>query len=81
MKLGAILRPPGRAIASCIVGLIRVYQRTLSPMLGSVCRFHPSCSNYMVGALGKYGLARGLWKGIGRILRCHPWNPGGYDPP
>ncbi|MFO0952223.1 MAG: membrane protein insertion efficiency factor YidD [Isosphaeraceae bacterium] len=64
-----------------MIGLIRVYQVTLSPLLGNVCRFEPSCSRYMVGALKKYGLFRGSFKGVGRVLRCHPWNPGGYDPP
>lgn len=61
--------------------LIRTYQRLLSPLLGNVCRFYPSCSNYTIGAIEKYGLLRGIWKGTKRICRCHPWNPGGYDPP
>lgn len=60
---------------------IFVYQRTLSPLLGNACRFEPSCSRYMAGALEKYGLFRGLGRGLLRIGRCHPWSPGGYDPP
>lgn len=64
-----------------VIGLIRVYQRTLSPLLGNVCRFEPSCSRYMIGAIEKYGLIRGVGKGCLRVLRCHPWHPGGYDPP
>lgn len=72
---------PSRLSIAALIGCIWVYQRTLSPLLGNVCRFHPSCSRYMVEALQKYGLVRGLWKGTRRILRCHPWNPGGYDPP
>lgn len=44
------------------------------------CRFHPTCSEYAVQAIGKYGLIRGLLKSLNRLLRCHPWNPGGYDP-
>lgn len=72
---------PSRALVALLVGLIRVYQVTISPLLGPVCRFEPSCSRYMIGALSKYGLVRGLARGIGRLLRCHPWNPGGYDPP
>lgn len=72
---------PSRAAIAAMIGLIRVYQVTLSPLLGNVCRFEPSCSRYMVGALKKYGLFRGSFKGVGRVLRCHPWNPGGYDPP
>jgi putative membrane protein insertion efficiency factor len=72
---------PGRAASALLIGLIRVYQATLSPLLGNVCRFEPSCSRYMVGALKKYGLVRGLARGLRRLSRCHPWNPGGYDPP
>ena len=77
----AVLAWPGRVIIAVLIVLIRIYQYTLSPLLGPACRFEPSCSRYMIGALRKYGLFRGLLKGIGRILRCHPWNPGGYDPP
>lgn len=72
---------PGRLVGLLIIGSIRIYQRTLSPLLGHVCRFEPSCSRYMVGAIEKYGVLTGVWKGLGRILRCHPWHPGGYDPP
>jgi putative membrane protein insertion efficiency factor len=64
-----------------LVGLIRVYQVTLSPLLGPSCRFEPSCSQYAVEAVRKYGLAAGLLRTVGRIARCHPWHPGGYDPP
>ena len=72
---------PGRAAVAVLIGMIRVYQVTLSPLLGPACRFEPSCSRYMVGSLQKYGLVRGLIKGTARLLRCHPWHPGGYDPP
>ncbi len=64
-----------------ISGLIWLYQSTISPLLGPVCRFHPSCSNYTLQAMQKYGPLAGCWKGLKRILRCNPWNPGGYDPP
>ena len=64
-----------------LIGLIRVYQWTLSPLLGPACRFDPTCSRYMIGAVNKYGLIRGLGKGLGRLARCHPWHPGGEDPP
>lgn len=74
-------RWPGLVLVGLLVALIRLYQVTISPLLGPVCRFHPSCSRYMIEALSKYGLIRGLWKGTGRLLRCHPWHPGGYDPP
>jgi putative membrane protein insertion efficiency factor len=70
-----------RTASSLVIGLIRVYQTTLSPLLGPACRFEPSCSRYMVGAIEKYGLLRGAWKGLKRFLSCHPWHPGGYDPP
>ncbi|MEW4570189.1 membrane protein insertion efficiency factor YidD [Tautonia sp. JC769] len=78
------LRPwlwPARLAVEGLCLLIRAYQLLLSPLIGNACRFEPSCSRYMVGALRKYGLVRGLWKGTGRLLRCHPWHPGGYDPP
>lgn len=71
----------GQTIVALLLGAIWAYQRTLSRLIGDTCRFHPSCSRYMAEALRKYGLVRGLWKGIGRLLRCHPWHPGGYDPP
>lgn len=74
-------RRPGRLGVAVLLGLIWTYQRTLSPLIGDTCRFQPSCSRYMAEALRKYGLVRGLWKGTGRLLRCHPWHPGGYDPP
>ncbi|MEZ6092101.1 MAG: membrane protein insertion efficiency factor YidD [Pirellulaceae bacterium] len=60
---------------------IRLYQRTISPLLGPQCRFTPSCSQYTIEAIQKYGVLRGIWKGTCRIGRCHPWHPGGYDPP
>lgn len=62
-------------------GLIKLYQRLLSPLIGPACRFYPSCSNYTLQAIEKYGPLRGVWKGFRRILRCNPWHPGGYDPP
>ncbi len=77
----SLLRWPERIAIATIAAIIWVYQRTLSPLLGPACRFEPSCSRYMVEALRKYGLVRGLTRGLKRFLRCHPWNPGGYDPP
>ena len=62
------------------LGLIRLYQILLSPLLGQNCRFYPSCSNYTYQAIEKYGFLRGGWLGIKRIARCGPWTKGGYDP-
>jgi putative membrane protein insertion efficiency factor len=76
-----MLRWPERLSIGLIIGAIRLYQLTLSPLLGNVCRFEPSCSRYMVECLRKYGLFRGLARGLRRFSRCHPWDPGGYDPP
>ena len=56
------------------------YRRFVSPLLGPRCRFAPSCSEYALSALAEYGAARGLWLAVKRIARCHPFNPGGYDP-
>ena len=77
----AILHWPARAIMALLILLIRLYQVTLSPLLGPACRFEPTCSRYMVESLRKYGLLKGLGRGLRRVARCHPWNPGGYDPP
>lgn len=64
-----------------LIGLVRLYQWTLSPILGGQCRFYPTCSNYFIEAVRKYGALRGTMRGIGRICRCHPFHPGGIDPP
>jgi uncharacterized protein len=61
--------------------MVRGYQRFVSPLLGQQCRFHPSCSQYAVEALRKYGFIRGSWKAIWRIARCNPLHPGGEDLP
>lgn len=63
-----------------LVGLIRIYQVFISPLKGQSCRFYPTCSEYSVQALQKYGLIKGIWKSIKRILKCHPFHPGGHDP-
>jgi putative membrane protein insertion efficiency factor len=64
-----------------LIAAARGYQWTLSPIIGRQCRFEPTCSNYFIGAVGKYGAIRGTLRGILRIARCHPWHPGGFDPP
>ena len=63
-----------------ITALIRVYQYTLSPLLGPSCRFYPSCSEYAHQAITRHGPLRGLVLAVKRILRCHPFHPGGVDP-
>jgi putative membrane protein insertion efficiency factor len=60
--------------------LIRLYQWTLSPLLGPKCRFYPSCSNYALEALQRFGILHGSWLTLRRLGRCHPWHPGGIDP-
>ena len=67
-------------MTAAAVGLVRVYQRTLSRVLPSSCRFYPSCSEYTRQAIERYGVAQGAWLGAKRLARCHPFNPGGYDP-
>ncbi len=59
---------------------IRGYQLAISPMLGANCRFYPSCSCYAHTAIERYGVVRGMWLGLRRLLRCHPFAEGGYDP-
>jgi len=62
------------------LGLIRLYQVTISKTTHPSCRFVPTCSSYTYEAIAKYGLVRGVWLGAKRIARCHPFNPGGFDP-
>lgn len=63
-----------------LIGLIRLYQWTISPLLGSPCRFYPSCSVYAVEAISKYGVVKGSILTVKRLGKCHPFHPGGYDP-
>ena len=67
-------------VSSFLIGCVRVYQATLSPLIGPCCRFTPSCSNYCIEAIKVHGLAYGLWLSLRRLLRCHPFGPSGYDP-
>jgi putative membrane protein insertion efficiency factor len=60
--------------------LIRLYQWTVSPLLGPTCRFHPSCSQYALEAILRFGVLRGIGLALARLARCHPWHPGGFDP-
>jgi uncharacterized protein len=63
-----------------LMGLIRLYQYVLSPLIGPSCRYYPSCSCYTHAAIERHGALRGSWLGLKRLLRCHPFAPGGYDP-
>jgi putative membrane protein insertion efficiency factor len=63
-----------------LIALVRVYRYALSPWLGSRCRFHPSCSMYAEEAVTVHGALKGSLLALRRLLRCHPWHPGGYDP-
>jgi len=64
-----------------LIGLIKFYQKFISPSWGRHCRFYPCCSQYSVLSLEKYGLVKGSWKALKRIGSCHPWNEGGVDFP
>ena len=70
-----------RVLISPFVGLLWLYRRFLSPLFPPMCRFEPSCSEYAVLALRKYGLLKGLAKAVWRVLRCNPWGGSGHDPP
>ena len=63
-----------------IIAALRFYKRWISPLLPSACRFYPTCSEYMMEAVQRYGAARGVWLGVCRLSRCHPFHQGGYDP-
>jgi uncharacterized protein len=67
-------------LRAALIAPIRLYQLTLSPLIGFNCRYAPSCSGYAIEAIATHGAVRGLWLGLKRILRCHPWGGSGYDP-
>ena len=82
MMLTAAIRSAVRTgAAEGLVLLVRLYQVTLSPLVGGHCRFQPTCSHYFLMAVRKYGPWRGAAKGVWRVLRCNPWGGHGYDPP
>lgn len=69
-----------KAVQHIVIALIKFYQLSISPLLGSHCRHTPSCSHYMILAIQEWGLIKGIWLGIKRISRCHPWGTSGFDP-
>lgn len=75
-----ILKKIFQILAVPFILLIKIYQLFVSPLFPSSCRYTPTCSHYTAEALKKYGLFKGGWFGIKRILRCHPWGGNGYDP-
>jgi len=79
--IGRIWFPLGWLLARLLIAFVRFYQVCLRPLLPPLCRFRPSCSEYMIEAVQKYGPICGACKGMWRICRCNPWTPGGWDPP
>jgi uncharacterized protein len=75
-----LLRAVSRVPALLLLGFFRAWQLFVSPLYGQTCRFYPSCSAYGVEAVRRHGAVRGAWLTARRLLRCHPWNPGGVDP-
>ena len=73
-------REESGAVARVLMCMVRGYRRYISPLLPDSCIYSPTCSEYMLEALQKFGAARGFWLGFKRILRCHPFHRGGYDP-
>jgi len=67
-------------LTNLVIGLIKTYKYLISPLLGNNCRYLPTCSDYTKESIIKFGLIIGIWLGLKRIIRCHPWAKGGYDP-
>ena len=78
--MAAVALSPSGAVRALLLGLIRLYQLTLSPWLGVQCRYQPTCSKYAAEALEQHGVRRGAWLAAKRLGRCHPWGRSGYDP-
>ena len=75
-----LFRYISKAIAAVMIGFIKLYQWTLSPLIGRSCRYTPSCSNYGIEAIRKHGPFKGGWLTLKRVLSCNPWGGSGYDP-
>jgi len=67
-------------LTNLVIGLIKTYKYLISPLIGNNCRYLPTCSDYTKESIIKFGLIFGIWLGLKRIIRCHPWGKGGYDP-
>ena len=80
MQASAVLNTVVRLPSLGVIGLLALYRRYVSPFTPPSCRFTPTCSRYAVDALRRYGLFKGCWLAGWRVLRCNPFNPGGYDP-
>lgn len=78
--IGGLVKRLQGAARGLVLALLRLYRFLVSPLLGQRCRFHPSCSVYASGCISKHGLLRGCYLAVRRILRCHPFHPGGVDP-
>ncbi len=78
--MAAIALSSSGAVRALLLGLIRLYQLTLSPWIGKTCRYEPTCSHYAAEALARFGVRRGAWLTVKRLGRCHPWGGSGYDP-
>jgi putative membrane protein insertion efficiency factor len=79
--MATLLRVLIQLPSTLLIFAVRCYQVFISPVFPPMCRFKPTCSTYFIEAVKKYGAIRGSLKGLWRICRCHPFNPGGYDPP
>ena len=75
-----ILKEINRYISKLLIYLVRFYQKFISPLKGPTCRFYPTCSQYSIEAIKKYGALKGIYLTMRRLLKCHPFHTGGYDP-
>ena len=80
MNFNIYLKKFFQLLAIPLIVLIKIYQMLVSPLFPPTCRFSPTCSHYTLDALKKYGILKGVWLGIRRLIRCHPWGGSGYDP-